>query len=115
MQLNHLHLRVRDVAVARRFYSEYFDMREHAQHGDVLFMTDDARCDLALAPAEQVEALPAWFHFGFRLDDPDRVRALYARMSTAGVTIVCELEDEPAQVSFRCADPDGYTIEIYWE
>jgi hypothetical protein len=23
--------------------------------------------------------------------------------------------DEPAYVSFKCLDPDGYTVEGYWE
>ena len=71
--------------------------------------------DLALAPADAPEALPSWFHFGFRLDNPDHVRALHNRMKGEGITITGDLIDEEGWIHFRCADPDGYQIEVYWE
>ena len=58
MDLNHLHLRVRDLERSQRFYETYFDFRE-------------------------------------RVPRP--------------------LIDEEDLVSARVLDPDGYTIEIYWE
>ena len=122
MQLNHLHIQVADVARSRAFYERFLGLREHVRHGDVLFMTDDARFDLALAPAGDVmtaarpgDGFPAWFHFGFRLPSAGAVRQLFSDMKAAGVVIVVVLEEDSGLVSFRCADPDGYTLEIYWE
>jgi hypothetical protein len=28
---------------------------------------------------------------------------------------VVERDDEPELVSFKCLDPDGWRIEVYWE
>jgi len=42
------------------------------------------------------------------------VRALLERMEADGVTIA-ERNDEQAYVAFKCLDPDGHRIEVYWE
>ena len=36
------------------------------------------------------------------------------RMDADGITIV-ERNDEAAYVAFKCLDPDGHRIEVYWE
>lgn len=115
MQLNHLHLHVSNVARSRDFYERFFGLRDHVMYGDILFMTDEGRFDLALAPAQHIEPFPGWFHFGFRLPDAEHVRRLHADMTASNVPIVQDLEDQDDLVSFRCQDPDGYTIEVYWE
>jgi catechol 2,3-dioxygenase-like lactoylglutathione lyase family enzyme len=115
-RLNHLHLHVRSVERARRFYERWFGLREHARHGEILFLRDaDDGLDLALAPAAELEAFPAWFHFGFRLGDAASVRALHGEMSAAGERVLTPFAEEPGFACFRCADPDGYAIEVYWE
>ena len=113
--LNHLHLHVASLERAREFYAAWFGLRAHVTHGDILFMRDDAGLDLALAPSAEPDILPPWFHFGFRLDTAAEVEALHARMAAEGVAIRHPLEAEPDFVWFRCADPDGHLIEIYWE
>lgn len=42
------------------------------------------------------------------------MRALLARMDADGVTIV-ERDEERAYIAFKCRDPDGHRIEVYWE
>ena len=42
------------------------------------------------------------------------MRALMERMEADGITIV-ERNDEAAYVAFKCLDPDGHRIEVYWE
>ena len=114
-RLNHLHLHVRSVERARAFYANYFGLRDHVSHGDVLFMRDaNDGLDLALAPAETLDAFPPWFHFGFRLEHPEAVRALHELMTRDGVETTA-LEQLPDFVVFRCRDPDSYQIEVYWE
>jgi hypothetical protein len=28
---------------------------------------------------------------------------------------VQDIEENPGYITFRCTDPDGYGIEVYWE
>lgn len=115
MQLNHLHLHVASVDRAADFFVGHFGFRRHAMHGDIAFLRDEAGMDLALAPGPP-DDFPPWSHFGFRLEDAEAVRALFARLEAAGVAILHPLdEEEPDFVWFRCADPDGHQIEVYWE
>jgi catechol 2,3-dioxygenase-like lactoylglutathione lyase family enzyme len=115
MQLNHLHLHVMSVDDAAAFYATHFGFRRHVVQGDgTLFMRDAGGLDLALA-AGPPDDFPPWAHFGFRLDDAAAVRALFAQLQAAGVTIRAPLSEAPDFVWFRCADPDGHLIEVYWE
>lgn len=118
MDLNHLHLHVADVDRARGFYERHFRFRFHVMHGPILFLRNAEGFDLALAPAEtpEADAFPVWFHFGFRLASPSHVRAAYRKMRAADVPMREDgLIDDPDLVSFRCYDPDGHGIEVYWE
>jgi hypothetical protein len=42
------------------------------------------------------------------------VRTLVERMHADDVTTV-ERDDEAAHVAFKCLDPDGHQIKVYWE
>ena len=112
LDLNHLHLHVKNLDRAQRFYESYFQFREHMRYGDILFLRNTSGFDLALVPDRKPSSFPEWFHFGFRLADPRAVRKLQSRMSSEGV-LVDEVEDHNGYVTFRCTDPDGYSIEIY--
>ena len=83
------------------------------EDGTVIIRNADG-FDLALHPVGQVEPSPAFRHAGFRAAEPADVRALLDRMKAGGVTIV-ERNDEAAYVAFKCLDPDGHRIEVYWE
>ena len=115
MNLNHIHLHVASVDRAAAFYERYFGLRRQVWHGDILFMRDQAGMDLALAPAEAVEPFPPWFHIGFRLDAPGEVEALHERLRADGAPILQPYAVDGDFAVFRCADPDGYQLEIYFE
>jgi catechol 2,3-dioxygenase-like lactoylglutathione lyase family enzyme len=115
MQINHLHLKVGSVDRARAFYGRFFGLTDFVWRGDMLFMRDAAGMDLALAPAAAVEPMPSWFHFGFRLGDAASVMALHDTMAAAGVRMSAPLTTDGDLTFFRCADPDDYAIEVYWE
>jgi catechol 2,3-dioxygenase-like lactoylglutathione lyase family enzyme len=115
VDINHLHLKVSSVARSKAFYARHFGLTEHVWHGDMVFMRDRAGMDLALAPAAEPERMPDWFHFGFRLESVAAVEALHDELAAAGVPMVEPLAREPDLISFRCSDPDGYAIEVYWE
>ncbi len=115
MNINHLHLKVASVERAAAFYERCFGLRRYVSHGEILFMRDEAGMDLALAPSAEAATPPPWFHLGFRLDSSAEVEALHERLEAAGVAIRCPLTLEEDFTFFRCADPDGYELEIYWE
>ena len=79
-----------------------------------MIIRDAAGFDLALHPAEHGEPPPAFLHSGFKAAGPADVRTLMDRMDADGVTIV-ERNDEPRYTAFKCLDPDGHRIEVYWE
>jgi catechol 2,3-dioxygenase-like lactoylglutathione lyase family enzyme len=117
MQLNHLGLPVRDEQRSQQFYSAYFGFdpatAQEYEDGTVIIRNAEG-FDLALHPTEHIEPSPAFLHAGFRVATPDEVRALLARIEADGVTIV-ERDEEPAYAAFKCLDPDGHKIEVYWE
>ena len=117
MHLNHLGLPVRGLRRSQQFYSAYFGFdpatAQAYEDGTVIIRNTDG-FDLALHPVEQVEPSPAFLHAGFRAAEPADVRALMERMEADGVTIA-ERNDEAAYVAFKCLDPDGHRIEVYWE
>jgi catechol 2,3-dioxygenase-like lactoylglutathione lyase family enzyme len=117
MHLNHLGLPVRGLRRSQQFYSAYFGFdpatAQAYEDGTVIIRNTDG-FDLALYPVEQVEPSPAFLHAGFRAAKPADVRALMERIDAEGITIV-ERNDEAAYVAFKCLDPDGHRIEVYWE
>jgi catechol 2,3-dioxygenase-like lactoylglutathione lyase family enzyme len=115
MNINHLHLKVASVERSQAFYERYFGLHVSALHGDIVFMRDEAGMDLALAPSASPESLPDWFHFGFRLHDSAAVVRLHQTLADAGVPMKQPLERYDDFTFFRCRDPDGYGIEVYWE
>ena len=115
MNLLHLHLHVRERAQAEQFYCAWFGMRIARRGQHLTFLTDDGGFDLALSEDASPGALPGWFHFGFRLDSAGAVTDLHDRMAHSRVPIAKGLYQDDTFVSFRCSDPDGYPIEVYWE
>jgi len=118
MNLTHLGLPVRDERRSLEFYRSYFgfdpDTAQTYPDGTTI-VRNPAGFDLALHPAAEVPSDGAGFlHFGFRLPDPMQVRDLRARLAADGVEVV-EADDGPELVSFKCLDPDGWRVEVYWE
>ena len=117
MHFNHLGLPVRSEWRSQQFYSAYFgfDLATAQQYpdGTVIIRNADG-FDLALHPAEQIEPPPVFLHAGFKAAGPADVRTLMDRMEADGITIV-ERDDEAAYTAFKCLDPDGHRIEVYWE
>ena len=114
--MNHLALAVRDEERSRRFYATYlgFDVRAERMDDGVLMLWNADGFQLALGPWDEHARLPAFFHFGIRLTDADTVRELAAHLAADGAPQL-EVNDEPAYVSRKLADPDGYVVELFWE
>jgi catechol 2,3-dioxygenase-like lactoylglutathione lyase family enzyme len=115
MTLNHVHLAGPDVAALRSFYETWFGFRKVADHGEGAFLRDEADFLIAIDPVKDGAKFPGWFHLGFCLDGPAKVRDLHARMRAAGVPIVRELLDfEGEAAAFYCEDPGGTKVEVSW-
>ena len=78
-------------------------------------MSDELGFDLALMSDGTPQKMPAWFHFGCKLPSADAVVSLHDEMVNSGVSIARPLQRDEVFASFRAFDPDGYTIEFYWE
>jgi catechol-2,3-dioxygenase len=115
MNIQHLHLHVRDRRVAESFYEEWLGLTVARRGERLTFMTDGGGFDLALMQDDEAAPLPAWFHFGCKLPSAMDVQALHAAMTERGLPMVQPLCCDETMASFRVRDPDGYSIEIYWE
>lgn len=117
MKLNHLHIKAGDVKATCDFYQNYFGMRFAAQHDGLQFLVDESGFLLAVHEYGKAQAdLPSWFHLGFCLDDPQKVRQLYERMKNDGVKFASELKGEDDEwLNFYCLDPGGSKVEVSWD
>ena len=117
MQLRHLGLPVHDVNRSLQFYATYFGFDpETAQtypDGTVIVRNAD-RFDLALHQTTSHIDPSGFLHFGFRMPSAATVNDLRARMESDRVPVI-EPADEPKLVSYKCLDPDGWRVEVYWE
>ncbi len=113
--MNHVHLGTKDLARSCGFYEKYFGFRKEADHGDGAFLRDEKGFLIAVDPVSTLPELPGWFHLGFCLDAPEKVKAVHEKMKADGVEFTRDIREfGDDAVSFFCKDPDGYKIEVSW-
>jgi catechol 2,3-dioxygenase-like lactoylglutathione lyase family enzyme len=115
MDIGHLHLHVRDLRRASSFYRRWFGLELLREDDGIAFLVGSRAFLLALMANGDPAPPPAWLHFGVPLPSAAEVLDLLARMEAAAVPIAKPLFEEPTFMSFRCRDPDGYAIELYWD
>lgn len=117
MDLNHLHLTVRDLEASKDYYSKVFDFYEKARLGaDLLFLKNKEGFDLALNRGEIVSAFPDCIHFGFSFTSQDELLAIYMKAHKVFPKLFPEEpKDRGGYLSCVGFDPDGYHIELYWD
>ena len=117
VNMNHLHLSVPDLKKARSFYEEFFGFRFAFEEPALLFLRDSAGFLLALhelKAGEKVE-FPKWFHFGFCVENRERVKELHAKLKNGGVEFARDLTEETAWANFYCWAPGPYKLEVSWD
>jgi catechol 2,3-dioxygenase-like lactoylglutathione lyase family enzyme len=115
--MDHLALAVRDQQRSRQFYETYlgFDAHPPDRYPDGTLMLRDADgFALALGLVDEPFRLPPFLHFGKGLETAAEVHAFRERLLADGIEIVGWWE-EPAYVSVKFRDPDGYVVEVSWE
>jgi len=119
VDLNHLNLRVRDAGACRAFYERHFGFRLAFEAEGGFFLRNDEGFLLALVPADAHRALPDGFHIGFGVGGggPEAVLATHAALTGAGAAVTPVEDFRPGEdyVTFRCWDPDGTEVEVFWE
>ncbi|HEY8545492.1 MAG TPA: VOC family protein [Acidimicrobiales bacterium] len=117
MDINHLNLRVRDAAACRSFYEQHFGFRLAFEAEGGYFLRNDEGFLLAVVPVERHQPLPDGFHLGFGVAAPEVVTGLHDRLTAAGGRVgeVEDLRPDEDYVSFRCWDPDGTEVEVFWD
>lgn len=115
VDISHLHLHVRDRALAEAFYRRWFGLVTKSADDAITFMTGDRDFLLALMSDPSPTPMPPSFHFGVRLESARHVRDMHAAMQDAGVAMLKPLYEDNTLVSFRCGDPDSHAVEVFWE
>lgn len=116
--LHHIHLVVRDLDRALRFYTGVFGMEERFRDGPkMVFLNTPGSEDLVTLNEDPAEARLAGnnggvAHFGFRLADPSELDAAIAEIEAAGGRLVRRGEHAPGVPYAYVQDPDGYVIEL---
>ncbi len=122
--IGHVNLRVADQEDSKRFYRDILGFaiaEEDPEHGGV-FMTlgeNFHTLDIGQHPAPQAAQRPqrgqiGLAHIAFQVASYAALRDAYAHLVENGVAIL-RATNHVNQRSFYFADPDGNTLEIYYE
>ncbi len=124
-RMGHLSLRVSDLDVSEKFYTEVLGMRPVWRSEDEIAFLECGNDDLALIqiPKEELhdfrhrpQATQSLHHFGFRVRAKEEVDRLAQEVRDRGIAI----DDGPrdhrdGSRSFYFKDPDGNYIQILWD
>lgn len=117
-QIGHVHLNVRDLGRAERFYTEILGFRVTERVGEeFVFLTlSDRHHDLALrnvgpeAPVPPERAV-GMYHFAVELEDQRSLAEVCRRLREAGVAVGGSDHGVSRALYFR--DPEGNEVEVY--
>ena len=116
--LTHLAITVKDVNRTLKFYQQVFDMQTMYHENGFIQLTTPGCNDILVfeekkeRPIGQTGGIA---HFGFRLKDPADIDELVDKLASAGGEIIDKGEFVPGSPYVFFKDPDGYTVEIWYE
>ena len=123
-ELGHILLRVLDLERSKKFYSEvlgFHVLEEDPAHGGTFMALPGQSHAIDLFQAKDLEAaerqtpgVRGLGHIAFRVDSEDALREAYATLKEHGIEITRTI-DHVSQKSVYFNDPDGNTLEIYYE
>lgn len=122
--LGHVLLRVLDLDRAKTFYGDVLGFRvleEDPEHGGTFMALPGQSHAIDLFPvkdpaaaARQTPGVRGLGHIAFRVDSEAALTDAHAALRAHGVTITRAI-DHVSQKSIYFEDPDGNTLEIYYE
>lgn len=115
--LTHIALRVKDLDRAARFYGEVFGATEVYRDDAFLQLQTPGSRDVLVFELDPDHAgrEGGVAHFGFRLVDPADIGNAARAVRKAGGRITDQGEFVPGEPYLFVTDPDGYTVEIWYE
>jgi len=116
--LTHIALAVADLKRTRIFYEKVFDMQIMYDTGSFLQMTTPGCSDILVFEKKdtiQSANTGGIAHFGFRLRSANDISEMINKIVPAGGSIIEQGEFVPGSPYVFFKDPDGYTVEIWYE
>ena len=118
--MRHIALKVRNVAIAKRFYQDLLGMKVVWEPDDKNVYLSSGCDNLAIHEVTEGFAKSAeerqLDHLGFIVESIDRVQELEQDFVRQGVPLVHPFKiHRDGSASFYCADPDGIVIQMLYE
>jgi catechol-2,3-dioxygenase len=123
-EIGHVLLRVLDLERSKKFYSEvlgFHVLEEDPEHGGTFMALAGQSHAIDLFQAKDLDAaqrqtpgVRGLGHIAFRVESEAALREAYVTLRQHGVEILRSI-DHVSQKSVYFHDPDGNTIEIYYE
>lgn len=119
----HVALIVGDVERSKAFYRDVLGLEireEDPEHGGTFMGLPNFGHNVDLFPTQTASGSDQRLsgqrvhHFAFQVDSHEDLREAYRTLKGAGVEILAAV-DHQSQHSIYVRDPDGNTVEIYWE
>jgi len=122
--IGHVLLRVLNLEASKKFYSEVLGFRvleEDPEHGGTFMALEGQSHAIDLFPIRDAEAarrqtpgVRGLGHIAFRVDSEAALKDAHATLQKHGVEVTRSI-DHVSQKSIYFNDPDGNTLEIYYE
>ena len=123
-EIGHVLLRVLDLERSKKFYSEvlgFHVLEEDPEHGGTFMALEGQSHAIDLfqvkdpeAAARQTPGVRGLGHIAFRVESEEALKEAYTTLQAHGVEITRAI-DHVSQKSVYFDDPDGNTLEIYYE
>ena len=116
--LTHLAISVSDLSRTLKFYQHVFDMEVMYHEKDMIQLTTPGCNDILVfekSAKKKFITEAGIAHFGFRLRKAADIEQMHQKISEAGGEILEKGEFLPGSPYIFFKDPDGYTIEVWYE
>ena len=115
--LTHIALAVRDPARTARFYRSLLGARVIYRNPEFVQLQTPGSFDVLVFERDRRQAgrRGGVAHFGFRLKRPDDIGRAARAVRQAGGVVTEQGEFVPGEPYLFARDPDGYTIELWFE
>ena len=116
--LTHLAIAVRDIKRTLEFYQKVFDMTVMYHEKDMIQLTTPGCHDILVFEEKtnfRFGDSGGIAHFGFRIREANDIEEMHQKLVEAGAVIIEKGEFVPGSPYLFFKDPDGYTIEIWYE
>ena len=116
--LTHLAISVHNIERTLQFYQQVFSMKVMYHEKNMIQLTTPGCKDILVFEETTTQSIGhtgGIAHFGFRLRYAEDIEEMNKKIIEAGGTIIEKGEFVPGSPFIFFKDPDGYTIEVWYE